>query len=478
MPLEGHDHQSHLVEPYQGLGARVVVHLASRNTSAFMPAGRNYMKFELPPELKMANQGEEDPDVTRGLALMEAIIQGKVETANWRPITFQAHQQLIVAGNVCEHTLDDDSIRLFRLDSYVVRRDHRGVVAEFVICERFDKDTMPGEIDQFAPASATTETEVFMYTRGTIEDDGKGVKFYKVMQEIEGQEGGTENFPLNLLPYRFLRWSATPGEDYGRSKVEEHVADFRSLEALDKALLELGALASTGYIFVRPGANTQGIRNRIKQAMTGDVIVADPESVQFHAFDVNQAIAVVEKQALTLRENIAKAFLLFSAGQRDAERVTATEIERDLQELAAALGGNFASLIGDMMGDRTTLLVASMTEKEQLPDLPAVGGEQAPKPVVLTGLDARSRERDAARAMQAAQLLNSFGSPEQVLPNVKLGDIIKPALIGLGFAGATRTEAERIQEEERQSELATARGAIEKAAPNIAKAQAEQGGGA
>jgi len=474
MPLEGHDHQSHLVEPYQGLGARVVVHLASRNTSAFMPAGRNYMKFELPPAAKMANNGEEDPDVSRGLSLMEAIIQGKVETVGWRPITFQAMQQLIVAGNVCEHSLDDDSIRLFRLDSYVVRRDHKGVVAEFVIEERFDKDTLPAEWDKHAPAQATAETEIFMYTWGRIADDGKGVKFYKVTQEIEGVEIGSENFPIARLPYRFLRWSATPGEDYGRAKVEEHIADFRSLEALDKALLELSALASTGYIFIRPGANTQGIRNRIKQALTGDTIVADPETIDFKAFNVNQAITTVETQAQTLRSNIAKAFLLFSAGQRDAERVTATEIERDLQELEAALGGNFASLIGDMMGARTELLVDNMEERQELPQLPDIDGERV-KPVILTGLDALSRERDASRAMQAAELLNSFGSPEQVLPHVKLGHIIKPALVGLGFAGATRTEGERIAEEERQAELATARDAIARAAPNLAKGEIEGG---
>jgi hypothetical protein len=473
MPLEGQDDRSHLIEPYQGLGARVVMHLASRNTTAFMPAGRNYMKFELPPLLAMQNGGEVDSDVERGLALMENLVQSKVEITGWRAITFQANQQLLVAGTVCEHTLDDDSIRLFRLDSFVVRRDNKGKVAEFVIEEKFDKDTLPVEWDKFAPEGAVAETEVRMYTWGRLDTDKRGTKFFKVTQHIDDAEVGAENFLPEDLPYRFLRWSATPGEDYGRAKVEEHVADFRSLEALDKALLELSALATRGYIFIRPGANTAGIRMRINAALTGDAIVADPEHIEFKSFDVNQAISIVEKQAQTLRENIAKAFLLFSAGQRNAERVTATEIERDLQELEAALGGNFASLIGDMMGDRTRLLVKHMKARGELPDLPDIGDE-AVKPVILTGLDALSRERDASRAMQAASLLNQFG--EKAISSVKLTEIIKPAMIGLGFPEATRTEAERVAEEERQSQLAAAQGAVEKGAPNAVKAVAEGGG--
>ncbi len=75
MPLEGQSGTSHLVEPYQGMGARGVTHLSSRLTLGLLPAGRPYMRFDLPPEIRMQTQGETPPEIERNLALAETPAQ-------------------------------------------------------------------------------------------------------------------------------------------------------------------------------------------------------------------------------------------------------------------------------------------------------------------------------------------------------------------------------------------------------------------
>ena len=155
-----------------------------------------------------------------------------------------------------------------------------------------------------------------------------------------------------------------------------------------------------------------------------------------------------------MREFLARSFLLLSGAQRDAERVTAAEIERDITEIEAALGGNFSTLSKDMMEWRTTIMMLQMKDQEKLPDFP----EGMVVPIILTGLEALSRERDVTRAMQAAQLVQAFG--DEALAAVKVPKVLGRALVGLGFTDAVRTEEEaeawKKAQAERQAALAAA----------------------
>lgn len=470
MPLDGHSQDNHLIEPYQGLGSRAVVHLASRMATALLPSGRPYMRLDLPPEERMKTEGEVDEALNKGLALSEQLIQSEVERAGWRSTTFQSLQQLIVAGNVCEHVLPDNSLRLFRLDQYVVRRDHRGVVAEAVIEELFEDDTLPfelqglvtnnppvrGAMDKSNPSRRDTHR---LYTWIRLVTD-QGVQFYRSSQELNDVEvpDSVVDYRIDKLPYLFLRWSATPGEDYGRSKCEEHVGDLRTLEALEKSGIELAAMASRNIIALRPGSNAGGLRNRITQARNGDVVLANPEDIAMLTFDNIAGAQITQAQVQALRESLGQGFLLFSAGQRDAERVTATEIERDIAELEAALGGNFSTLSGEMMERRTTLLIDQMQLTEKLPPWE----EGVVTPVILTGLEALSRERDVARAEQAANIVAAFG--ETAINVVKLEKILSKAFIGLGFPDAVRTPEEVAAIQQQQAQQAAQQSMIDQAA--------------
>ncbi len=477
MPLEGHDGKSHLFEPYQGLGSRAVAHLASRVTMALLPAGRPYMRMDVSNQVKMETAGEVPAKTKKGLALSEQLIQSKVETLNWRDITKMTNEQLIVAGTTLEHMLPDGNLRVFRMDQFVVMRDHRGEVAEIILVEKFLKSTWPKEFGALpedagaVPATTLTgvkdEDEVEVYTWIKLNREGT----YDIHQETAGGTRVGKSFTVAPadLDYYVADWSRTPGEDWGRSKMEEHIADFRSLEGLEKAGIELAAMGSKHWVAIKPSANAPGLKNRLTRVMNGGVVVANGDDIQAQQFEVRPGAQTVRAHADHIIENIARSFLLLSGAQRDAERVTAAEIERDIQELESALGGVFSSLSQGLMRWRTRRLMAKMKTANELPDFP----EDTVEPVILTGLEALSRERDVSRAIQAGQLIQGFG-PEAV-DEVKLSQILGPGLLGLGFADAVRDEEEVAKIRNDRAQRQAVERAIGAAAPQLAKAATEGG---
>jgi hypothetical protein len=366
--------------------------------------------------------------------------------------------------------LPDQTIRTFRLDQFVVRRDYTGRVIEAVIKECLDPDFAPAPMpDEVKIASMETlsdsrQRDVELYT--WIKLDGPRDKLqYKVRQETESGKlvGKEEMFDLNDLPYMFLRWSSTPGEDYGRSKVEEVAADLRSLDALRKSSLDMAAMGARNFTMVRPGANANGLRNRITKIANGDVVVGDPESVELKQFASTQGYQITQDQIDKLVESVASAFLLLGAQQRNAERVTATEIERDIQELEATLGGVFSTLSLEMMERRTTLLIEDMKRKEEFPGV----SKDALQITVLTGLEALSRERDVSRGVQAAQIAAQFG--DFGLRAIKMDVILSKIFTGLGFPDSIKSAEEIAQAEQAQQQQAM----IDKLGPAAIQAAAK-----
>ena len=467
MPLEGHDGKAHMIEPYQSLGAAGVISLTSRLALALIPAGRPHLRFDVSAKILNELEGTVPNETNRLLSKGENLVQKKVESVNWRASTLASVAQLIVAGSVIEHMLPDGRLRIFRLDQFVLRRDHRGRVVEAIIRECFDKDALPPDlpvpkelVQTGVDSMLTKDKQVELYTRITLSVKKDGGLEYKVQREAEGGAviGTPQTYDEDSLPYFFLRWSETPGEDYGRSKVEEVIADLRSLDGLEKASLELGALGAKHFIMVNPSATAAGLKNRITRINNGDVVMGAADSVELKQFANIPGHQIVDQQISRLQERVGRAFLLSSPGQRNAERVTATEIERDIQELESTLGGTFSVLSLDMMEARTLLLIEYMKDNGEFPDT----DKGVFDVTILTGLEALSRERDVQRASQAAQLIQAFG--EQAADQVKFDVVLNKAFIGLGFVDAIRSDEEVAQRQQARNEAEMQKAAV---APTI-----------
>ena len=472
MPMDGKKDGAHLVEPYQGLGAMGVVHLSSRMAINFLPAGRPYLRLDLPPKIQMELEGDVPTDIAIGLSKSEQMIQAEVEDVGWRKSTLMTLQQLINSGNVLEYVQPDNKIRHFRLDQYVQQFDASGRFIEAVIKEEFPKAEIP---EGLTPPSNVDngpdgDEQVQMYT--CIKYIGNGM--YRRYMEWGNDEpiGGPTEWHESRMPYIPLGWTWMPGEHYARSKVGEHIADLRSLDALEKAQLEMAAMASRNFVLIRPGATSASLRQRLTRARNGDVLVADPDSVEAKSFDNYAGVRQIQDHIQVLRESLGRAFLLNSAAQRQAERVTATEIERDIGELEAALGGVFSMLASEMMKRRTEILMGQMMDQGKLPPV----DKEMVTPTILTGLEALSRERDVSRAMQAAQIVQAFG-PEAV-DVIKLERVIGRAFVGLGIADAVRSEEEVAQIKQQRQQQQEQQAMMEKLGPPAINAatKAQQGG--
>jgi hypothetical protein len=473
MPLDGHDGKSHLIEPYQSLGALGVVSMSSRITMALIPAGRPHLRLGIPPHQLLQMQGEVPPELNRQLAKSEQLVAAAVERANWRQSTLEIMQQLMVAGSLVVEFLDDQTLRLHRLDNFVWRRDVRGKVLECVIRELWDKDALPADVPR-PPTDgntmgygASTDDDVPVYIH--IKWDNAESK-YAIQRYTEKNDriGESESFSARELPWLFLRWSSTPGEDYGRSKVEEVVGDLRSYDSLSKQALEQAAMGATNFVMVRPGATANGLRNRLSRMTNGDIVVGDPDSVDVKQFANGPGFQITEASLQKLEERLSRAFLLLSTQQRNAERVTATEIERDIQELESTLGGTFSSLSLEFLEKLTDLLMVDMKAKGEFPPV----GDDELQTTILTGLEALSRERDVGRGVQAAQIASQFG--EMGIQQLKLDVILDKIMTGLGFPDAIKSQ-EQIQQEQQAAQAAQL--AQQAVGPAIqAAAQAEGGG--
>src|SRR3990172_2575773 len=189
-------------EVYSSLGARVVTHLASKLMVAFMPPGYPFFKLGVPAKA-LVSEGKLhiDPTMEGQLAQLEALIDAEVNRKQWREPTDTALQHLIVTGNVLEQMLDDNTLKMFRLDQYVIVRTPAGKVIEIIIKEMLSPHGLPEEIaDVYIKPKADGEL-VPIYTCARWVMKEKKWHIYQELEDtlIEGSDGFYEVNPFNVL---------------------------------------------------------------------------------------------------------------------------------------------------------------------------------------------------------------------------------------------------------------------------------------
>lgn len=470
IPPEGHTYASRLPEPNQGLGARLVVHLASYFTSALLPPGRQFFRLGVSPEaLLKSGQKSVAPQMEADLSLIERIPHNEIERRAWRAPTGVSLQHLLVAGNAMERMLSDNSIMVYPLDRYVVVRDPTGNLIEFIIEDPLDAASVP---DNLKALLSTADPEPgqerkCLYTWGVLKGDQ-----WQVHQEFEEVTVPTSKgvYPKGLLPFFPLRWSMVAGEDYGRGKVEEHLPDLRTYDGLSKAIRDGAAMASRNITMIRPNAAAGiNLRRKLASANNGDFIVGNPEDVTMLQFQNTNGLAVVQQEIAALKTELGAAFMLTSSVIRDAERVTADEVRRVSQELDSVQGGAYSMLSQEMLKPRVDRLLFQMKRNRQLPEWP----DKIIEPTILTGLEAMGREADTQNVSMALQMVQGYG-PE-ALDYVKWDVMLRKGFTSLNLADAVRTDEEvtqlqqdRINAQTQQNMLTNAAGPAAQAAASAA----------
>jgi hypothetical protein len=448
VPPEGHSYATRYYTPFQGVGARGVNNLASKLLLALLPPNQPFFRMAVDTYL-LKKQGGDDTlktELEKALGEVERAIMTEVETSSIRVGAFEALKQLIVSGNSLIYVPDKGGMRVFKMDSYVVKRDPSGSVLYLVTKETISPVTLPKEIRAITKSGDTTKEKTLeLYTAVCREEDG-----WYVFQEINGIKipGTIGKYALDKNPYIPLRYNRVDGEDYGRGFVEEYFGDLRSLEALTKAIVEGSAAASKVLFLVNPnGATRAKILAETPNGGFAAGNAADVTTLQLQKFN---DFRVAQDTANQITQRLSFAFLLNSSVQRDAERVTAEEVRFMAQELESALGGAYSVMSQEFQLPLVNRLMDRMAKKGRLPKLP----KDIINPMIVTGVEALGRGNDLNKLDMFVGGVGQILGPEILSQFVNIGDYLKrrATAIGINTDGLIKTE-EEIAQSAQQSQM-------------------------
>ncbi len=448
LPPEGTTINDELPTPYQSLGADAVNSLATKLWLTLLPPNNQFFRLQLAPEV--ARDLEESSPEARTqvewvLAQMESEVMRWIEGTKLRAPVFKALQYLITVGNALCYIPDDVDyhawsqttygLKVFRLDQFVVMRDPMGTLLELIVREDVSPAVLDAEVlSQLQQSDWRPEDKLPLYTRVWLEDDR-----YKVQQAVKDVALPTVGEYLrDNLPWLVLRWSHEG--DYGRSRVEEYLGDFLSLEALSQAIVE-GAAASARLLFlVNPNGLTRP--KDLRKARNGDFVPGLPTDVIPLQIQKTNDFQVTMAKIEHLERRLQKAFLMSETIQRNAERVTAFEIQYMAQSLEDALGGVYSLLSQELQLPLIKLVLNRLASIGAIPNLP----KAALQPIVTTGLDALGRSHDQNKLSLFLETCTAYLG-NLFLEYIKPSDLIERIAINLGIdtRGLVKSEEEIAQ---------------------------------
>jgi hypothetical protein len=477
LPPEGFTPSSDLYTPYQSVGARGVNNLASKLLLLLLPP--NVPFFRLMTEQETAKELEGNPEVKQQIELslsqIERSVMDELEAQSVRVSIFEALKHLLITGNILVHMPRDGALKVFPMTNFVVRRDAEGEPVEIIVKEMVSKDALPeGDYEDIdAEHSVGSEDETALYTK-IVRDGDRFIVYQEIENRILADSYG--EYPKDILPWLPLRMVRIDGEDYGRSFVEEVLGDIRSLEALTQALVESAAAASKLVFLVRPNATTR--KSDIADANNGDVVTGSSEDVNVLQTEKYNDMRVVLDSVQRIEERLKFAFLLNESVQRQAERVTATEIKYMADEMEAALSGVYSLLSVEFQLPLVRILIQRMQSKGQIPALP----KGTVKPVIVTGTAALGRGNDLQKLKSfLSDLIQLTGASPQSIQRINTGDLIRRLATGHGIEvqGLVRSEeelaAQMQQMQQQQMMQQVMQEGIKGAAPAAGKQLVEQG---
>ena len=466
-PKETDTSSTNYETPYQSIGARGVNNLTSKLMLALFPPNAPFFRLSLGDEVQMALG--DDPETKQqweeALSKIERKIQSYMENHQIRTTMSEALLQLIIAGNVLLFLPPaEGGMRLYRLNSYVVSRDGIGNVIEIIAKETLAYAALPEEAQSLLKDDEVDPDKSYeIYTHTYLED---GV--FKSYQEIEGEiiGGSEQTYPRDKSPWIPLRLKKMDGESYGRSFVDEYLGDLKVLEALCKSVAQVAAVASNILYLVNPNAVTR--ISELSKAKSGDFIRGKIEDIQVLQVNKTSDLQIASAEIQQIEGRLSYAFLLNSAVQRNAERVTAEEIRYVASELEDTVGSIYSILSQELQLPLVKRFMTQMTREGAIPDMPE--GAKGVEPMIVTGIEALGRGHDLNNLDTFIRYAQVF--PEAFQMNVKQAEILRQIATSLGIDAASVVKSdEEIQQEQMQMQQMQM---AQQVAPEVARGAMQQ----
>ena len=267
-------------------------------------------------------------------------------------------------------------------------------------------------------------------------------------QELEGKTipDSKNDFPEDKVPWIPLRYRKMDGESYGRSHVDEYYGDLKTCDTLSKAAAEMADIAAYVLFLVNP-ASTLRV-DKLKNLPTGSFVKGKEGDII--AFQLNKLndLNIVTAQLQDLQTRLAYAFLINSAVQRQAERVTAEEIRYVAGELEDTIGSVYSLLSLELQAPLVRCVLAQLMRKGALPDVPQ--GDKGIQVKIVTGVEALGRGYDLTKVEQFLQLCATLPEAAQRL---KTGNVLSIGASSLGLDGTQLVKSdEEVQAEMEQAQ--------------------------
>ena len=442
--------------PFQAVGARGVNSLAAKLLLALLPPSTPFFKLTI-DSLALMQEGasEQKSEMDKALRVIENALMSEIEVSNDRVGMFEALKHLIVGGNVLLY-LTDKGLQVYPLEKYVIRRDPNGNTLEIIIKE-YSPDEMEDELDIYTHVKRVNDS--FMWHQECKNE------------KIPSTDGMSKVDVTPFIPLRFIRQS---GESYGRGYVEEYRGDLISLEAMMKAIIEAAAASARTLFLVNPNGVTRAStlskapNGAIREGLASDVSVLQVNK----GADLQVSFTAIQR----IEDRLEYAFLMAKAVQRDAERVTSTELKILTNELENSLGGIYSILTEEFQLRYLKRRMHLLVKSGKAPKLP----DNIVKLHIITGLQGLGRGHDRDKLIEFITTVSQALGGDIMRQFVNLDEAVKMLATSIGIDSTNLIKSpQQIAEEQQQlqqQELVRSLGSAALSSPlldpqNNAKAQ-------
>jgi len=446
--IRGHEEHmtgmKQLKTPYQSVGAKGCVTLASKLMLALLPVQTSFFKLQLDE----SQLGQEFPPEMRSeldlsFAKVERIILESISASDDRVSVHQALLHLVVAGNALVY-MSKYGLKVYPLNRYVVDRDGNGQVIEIVTKERISKDLIETQVSKevLEPNRVDDDggydDDVDVYTH--IKRDNNRFTWHQEVNDklVKGSQGKA---PVDLNPWIPLRFNTVDGEAYGRGRVGQFIGDLKSLEGLSQALVEGSAAAAKVVFTVSPSSTTKP--STLAAAGNGAIIQGRPDDIGVIQVGKTADFRTAYEMVGTLSQRINDAFLVLNI--RQSERTTAEEVRMTQMELEQQLGGLFSLLTVDFLVPYLNKKLSDAQRKGEIPKIP----KDIVKPTIVAGINALGRGQDRESLAQFLTILAQTLGPEAIANFINTDEVIKrlAAAQGIDVLNLVRSMQEVQQEQ-------------------------------
>ena len=465
--IRGHEENSkgmkNLKTPWQSVGAKGVVALASKLSLSLVPPQTSFFKLQvdesqlgqIPPEVKS--------ELDLSFSKIERTILDAIAASDDRVVIHQALQHLVVGGNALIF-MGKEGLKLFPLNRYVIERDGNGKVIEIVTKERINKKLLGDSVPQdeeypLVESDVSEKQECDVYTHVT-RDNNRFIWHQEVYGKVIPKS--QSKAPIDATPWLPLRFNTVDGEAYGRGRVGQFIGDLKSLEALSQALVEGSAAAAKVVFVVSPSSTTKP--QTLATAGNGAIVQGRPDDIGVIQVGKTADFKTAYELMSQLERRLSEAFLILNV--RQSERTTAEEVKMTQLELEQQLGGLFGLLTVEFLVPYLNRKLNVFQKTGEIPRIP----KGLVKPTIVAGINSLGRGQDVQALGQFLQTIAQTMGPEAIQTYINPDEVIKRLAAAQGIDVLNLVKSmEELQQQQQQQQDAQLDQTVAEQMPNMMK---------